>query len=68
VINIEFNNENQKQVEVSIVNILGQIIYFNSETTSAKTKIIQLNQLSEGIYFLNLSIDGVKTIKKIVRQ
>ncbi len=62
---------NRKQVEIRIIDITGKEIatLFNGEQT-AGTQEIEIGksqfQLSSGIYFVSLNIDGQKFSKKIV--
>ena len=53
-----------------IKNILGQTI-FNEQQNNLRntyTKTIDLSFLPEGIYFLDINIDGERTVKKIVKE
>ena len=58
--NVEFNLENQGNIQLSVFDQLGQKVYFSDEYRPAGRQKISLNtsSLREGIYFLRVSSDG----------
>ncbi len=65
-LSIAIQKQNFKNASLSIKNVLGQII-FSDRFYDRNTRTIGLNFLVKGIYFLELTIDGEKIIKKIVK-
>jgi hypothetical protein len=67
---ITIEKQNILQAKFIIKNILGQTIFRKEENNlnhiSAKT--INLSFLSRGIYLLEVTIDGERMIKKIVKE
>jgi len=68
-----FVNLNKKQtgnVAIRVWNSVGQPAYFRQEMKTAGKSIIQidLKEMPTGIYFVELSFDGVTTTKRIVKQ
>ena len=59
-----------KQVSFIINNVLGQTVFIKNENnlSSNYTETIDLSFLSKGIYFLDINIDGERTVKKIVKE
>src|SRR4030095_7237898 len=66
-ISITIQNSNFRQASLTIKNVLGQT-EFNLQENNINMnypKEINLGFLSKGLYFLELNIDGVRTVKKI---
>jgi hypothetical protein len=59
--------DNKTIEEVAIFNTFGQLMHSQKPNTSDKLSI-NVKELSSGIYFLTLKIDGQKVSKKIVIQ
>lgn len=59
-----------KNVSVTVHNILGQTIFSINENNLGNSfiKMIYFSNHPSGIYLLEVNIDGIKTIKKIVRE
>jgi len=51
---------------IEITNIYGQKVF--SETISAKNKTIDISDLAEGIYFLQLNSAGKTTVQKFIKE
>jgi hypothetical protein len=51
---------------VTVVNSLGKLVY--SEELFGNTTKINLSQLDSGIYFINVNVDGVSAIKKVIKR
>jgi hypothetical protein len=54
----------------NIKNILGQTVFHQQEKIqrSSYTKMIDLSSLANGIYLLEVIIDGERSVKKIVKE
>jgi hypothetical protein len=60
--------ESSKQVLIAIQNIYGQTLFKEQELNSTLRKIIDLRGQPNGIYFLNLTIDKERVVKKLLKQ
>ncbi len=68
---IEFNLDQNSMVNLDIVNLLGQTLMSNTINAKAgnNTFNIDVDKLTNGIYFANLSVNGkVKTVKITVSK
>jgi len=65
---IEMNLLTQSNVDVSIENILGKIVYSNNLTPidGKVSQKIDLTKESTGVYFIHVNVDGEKITKKII--
>jgi hypothetical protein len=70
ILNVEFDNIDNKISSLSIVNILGDIIYNeNIENKTSKYSIkIDLSKYANGIYFVKLKTEDRYLSKKIILQ
>jgi uncharacterized repeat protein (TIGR01451 family) len=66
-LSIAVQKQNFKKASFSIKNLLGQFIY-SDHFIDRNTKTIDLDFLSKGIYFLELTIDGERIVKKIMKD
>ncbi|MEO8147608.1 MAG: T9SS type A sorting domain-containing protein [Bacteroidia bacterium] len=69
-ISITFQKQNIKKASLTIKNVLGKTVFYkNADHINSNSKTsIDLSDLSNGIYFLEIVIDGVSVVKKIVKQ
>ena len=71
-VNIAFRLTQPSKVNLTLVNIMGQVVSrnINNETlhTGQHTLEIPLNDLNSGIYFARLNIDGNVFTKKIIKK
>ncbi|MBK6835858.1 MAG: T9SS type A sorting domain-containing protein [Bacteroidetes bacterium] len=61
--------ENNHEVEITLVDIKGRVIYKNSvfsEEQTTSVKIVPLEKISAGIYFCNLVVEGVTYTAKVI--
>ncbi len=68
-LNISFNIENNSVVEVSVVNLIGQevLLPVNGRYNAGKNNImLSTNSLTNGIYIVNININGVFKVEKFV--
>ena len=67
MLNIEFHGEpGFDNASVSITNVAGNII--NHFDWNGETKLINLNNISKGLYFVNIKVNDITEVKKIVIQ
>ncbi len=69
-INIWLNNLPAENVQVTITNVLGQVLY-SEKLSRPNNAVINLNEVAaykNGIYFVNLSSGDYNITKKIVKQ
>jgi len=52
--------------DVEFINLLGQKVL--SATVNAKQKKVNVSSLEKGVYFINVTIDGVKGTYKIIKK
>lgn len=64
---ISLNYSSFTDIELKLFNSIGNIVY-NTEFKDKKQvlKVLDVESYSRGIYFLEISADGKKTIKKII--
>ncbi|MDY0140418.1 MAG: T9SS type A sorting domain-containing protein [Bacteroidales bacterium] len=67
IIFIELNETNFKQAFVSVYNTYGQLIISN-EITNSEINTFNTSNVTSGIYFIKINIDGKRTIKKLVKN
>ncbi|MEO8146523.1 MAG: T9SS type A sorting domain-containing protein [Bacteroidia bacterium] len=69
-LSISIQKQYFKQVLITIKDILGQIVFIEEDENlnNNYSKTIDLSFLSNGIYFVELYIEGERTVKKIVKQ
>jgi len=58
------------ELEIKVVNTLGQIVFSSEEKilSGTLTKAVSLNNLSDGIYFIEIKSENVFIRKKIVLE
>ncbi len=70
VLNIEFEFRNNQKVELKIVNILGEVMYFekvNQSELSYSNKF-DFTKFSKGLYFVKLKLDKNIITQKVILQ
>ncbi|MEN6296299.1 MAG: immunoglobulin domain-containing protein [Chloroherpetonaceae bacterium] len=67
-LNIAFNSENETNIEVSLNDITGRIMFSRIETANAGTNNLQYNvsNLTSGTYFVTIKLNGNVYAKQIV--
>ena len=66
-INIEIHSSSKaKNVSYKIMNVLGEVV-LQSEITNPKSEI-NVSELAKGLYFVEITTDGKKVVKKIVKE
>jgi len=64
---INFSNHQQIKTEFIITDVLGKII-LKTETQELNKIVILLNDMSSGVYFLNIKQGKLQTTKKFVKE
>ena len=69
VLSIQIQKSNYRQIIFEIKNILGQTLLSKQENNISDNyiKTINLDFLSQGLYFLQVNVDGESTVKKFVK-
>ena len=69
-LSVVIQKQNIKQAGFIITNVLGQQLYKKEETNLSNyyTKQLDLSKLASGVYFVEINIDGEKTVKQVVKQ
>ena len=69
-LDITIKQQSLNQARFSITNALGKAVYTKTETNlnNAYTKMLDLSYLPNGVYFVEVVVDGVCTTKEIVKQ
>jgi hypothetical protein len=59
-----------KNISLTVYNILGQTIFSTKENNLGNSfaTTIDFSNNPTGIYILDVNIDGIRTIKKIIRE
>lgn len=65
-----FNDISAKNVSYRILNVNGaEVQNKNLDTVSANhVETVNISSLTPGLYFIELNIDGIKSVKKLVKQ
>lgn len=65
-LNIQLENFNQNNLSISITNYLGQVV--KNYSISQNLTVLELSDLSNGIYFLNLQNNNFQKTIKFIKQ
>ena len=67
---ITLQRDNLKQANFTLTNVLGPIIYTQHETNLSPTytKMLDLSYLPNGVYFLEVVVDGERMVREVVKQ
>jgi hypothetical protein len=64
---IAFVEDKLHDLDICLFNILGEIVFSSKDQNIAYEKTIDLSSLANGIYFIELNIDGNRVAKKVVK-
>lgn len=67
--NLVFNLIENADVNVSVINALGQTVYVsesNNFTSGQNIITLPINNLSKGIYFVNVNVNGERATRKLI--
>lgn len=69
-VSITLQKEHPQQAIFTINNAIGQVIYHRTETniSSTYTKNLDLSNLPNGLYFIEVDVDGEKIVKQVVKE
>jgi len=69
-LDISISQPNLTQADISICNILGQTVYNQHETNLSPTytKMLDLSYLPNGVYLVEVVVDGEVNVKEVVKQ
>ena len=63
---VDFDLENNSNVEITLVDVTGKIIIFNEHTIfSGRIALINTDEVSKGVYFVNITIEGQRKSQKL---
>ncbi len=67
---ITIQKQNLKEATFTITTILGETLYTAHENNlrSTYTKMLDLSPLAKGVYMLEITADGEKVVRKIVKE
>ena len=68
VVNIDVVLDKTSVVDLALVNVLGETVFSDRETTNSLSREVGLGALSKGVYVLSVVVDGEKHIQKVVLQ
>jgi hypothetical protein len=70
VFSIDINTKSNKPVSMSLFNTFGKELYKMENVSIKSSKVIELDLTAQpdGIYFINLTGDGINMIRKVVIQ
>ncbi len=69
-LSIVLQKQNIKQATFIITNVLGQEVYRKEESNlpGQTVKVIDLNKLPSGVYYVAIEVDGEKMVKQVVKE
>ena len=69
-LDITLAQQNLKQADFSICNLPGQTVYAQHETNLSPTytKMLDLSYLPNGVYLVEVMVDGEVNVKEVVKQ
>jgi thiol-disulfide isomerase/thioredoxin len=67
VTNVEFNLNQISNVQVQVVNSLGQIVFNNNlgDISGSNKVLVNTSDLDAGLYFINVIVDGVVSTERL---
>jgi cytochrome c peroxidase len=65
-INIEFTNAKENETTINIIDMSGKMVYSEINSKNLETHRLDLNNLSNGIYLVNIFSGNTSTQKKII--
>ncbi len=64
-INLRFSNLNESNVNIKVLNLLGEMVFENIYSYKVNNLTIDLSNLSKGVYFININTKSNQYTKKI---
>lgn len=67
---IQLQIENLKEAAFTISNRLGVVVFYKKENNlaSSYTKMLDLSYLPNGVYLIEVEVDGERVVKKVVKE
>ena len=67
---ISLQKQGLQQADFTICNMLGQTIYIQRETnlSNSYTKMLDLSYLPNGVYFVEVVVDGERVVREVVKE
>lgn len=66
---LTLNTENQGQISIKVINLLGKVVFeSNNHSNGLLQENLNLEYLSDGVYFLKVEGNGISVLKKIVKE
>lgn len=65
---IEFEGDIFQDVDLTIFNILGEVVFSSTDQYAYHRKIIDISSLATGLYFIEINVGEEKVVKKIVKE
>ena len=68
VVQLTINNQAGKKVEISILNVIGSVMYRETMTENSEhyTKTLDLSKFANGLYYVKLDAEGTSQLCKLV--
>lgn len=66
-LNIEIEFDTNKETRLRLTDLLGQTIWVQGYETNYVQEQINIEQFADGIYMLEIEVDGVRTTQKIMK-
>ena len=69
-VSIMLQRDGLREADFTLTSPSGQIIYQSTETdlASTYTKILDLGTLPSGLYILSLTVDGLRIVRKVMKE
>lgn len=71
IVNVVFNNSKPSKAKINVCDIMGRVLYSNNiseQDVDTNEYVIDLNGFSDGMYFINLTIDGYSISQKVIKN
>ncbi len=68
IVHLTINNLQGKKVELSVLNVIGSVMYHETltEMNDRYTKMLDLSKFANGLYYVRLEADNTSQICKLV--
>ena len=68
IVHLTINNLQGKKVELSVLNVIGSVMYHETltEMNDRYTKMLDLSRFANGLYYVRLEADNTSQICKLV--
>ena len=68
IVHLTINNLQGKKVELSVLNVIGSVLYRETltELNDRYTKMLDLSKFSNGLYYIRIESDNTSQMSKLV--